>query len=82
MLCDGIDGAMEVRHCVTLLAVVFVGLGSKLFVVLILVAIEALGKLDLIDRVLPSGKVAFRAFNLGVHAFQRILRCGMFLNTE
>src|ERR1700674_1585384 len=53
------------------------GRGGELGLVLVVVAVEAASELDLVDRVFAFGDVALRAFEFGVFAFQRILRCGV-----
>jgi len=52
---DGVSGSVEVADRVAVFAAVLMGRGGELAVVLILVAIQAGGKLDFVNRILARG---------------------------
>ena len=63
---------MEISDGVTLFAAIFEGLGGKLIVVSILVAIETGGELHFINGVFAGRNVTFGALDFHVQAFERI----------
>ena len=63
MFGDGEERAVEVRHGMAILAAILVRSPCKLSVVSVLVAITAIRELNLVDRLLAGGKMAFRAFH-------------------
>ena len=62
----------EAIQVVTLLAPILIGSTGKLRIVLVLVAVHALGKLDLVLSVFAFGDVTLRTFESRVLALQRI----------
>jgi hypothetical protein len=64
---------LEALDCVALVALVLPGCASELRLVLIVMAVEAAGELDLVQRFLPLGNVASSALYFGMLALQRIL---------
>jgi len=79
---DGIVRSVEIFDGVAFLTPILVGRSGKLPVVDVLVAIGTRFEFDPIDRVLPSGEVAFGTLHLYVLALERILRAGVFFHAE
>lgn len=70
---NSVSREMKVLNGVAVLAAVLVWCGSKLPIVLVLMAIEAGRELHLIYCVFPSGQMALFAFDGNMFAFQRVL---------
>ena len=79
---DGKDRTMEVGNGMALFATILIRFARKLFVVRVFMAIQTSRELHLINCVLASGYVTFRTFDFGMHALQRVFRCGMLLYAE
>lgn len=79
---DGKDRTVEVSNGMALFATILVRFARKLFVVRILVAIEASREFHLVNCTFAGGQVTFRAFHFGMHPLQRIFRCCMVLDAE
>ncbi len=74
VLSKGERGGLETVDRMALLAPIQPRRRGKLRLVLVMMAVQAAGELDAIQRVLALGNVATRTFHFGVLAFQRILR--------
>lgn len=73
---------LESLERVTLLALIQPGRSGKLRLVLVMVAVQAAGELDLIKRFLSLRDMALRAFELRVLALKRVCGGGMRLHIE
>ena len=82
VLGDRIRGPVEILHRVAILAAILVGRGGELFVMLVLVAIQAGREFHLIDRVFARRRVAFVAGHGRVLSFQRVLRRGVLFHAK
>ena len=82
MLRDSEDRAMKIRDGVACFAAIFIGLGGKLPVVRIFVAIKASRKLHGVPRFPTRGDVTFGAFHFRMHACERIFRSRVFRHSK
>lgn len=73
---------LESLQRVALLALIQPGRSGELRLVLVVVAVQAAGELDLVKRVLPLRDMALRALEFRVLAFERVRGGGMRLHIE
>ena len=73
---------LESLQRVALLALIQPGRSGELRLVLVVVAVQAAGELDLVKRVLPLRDMALRALEFRVLAFERVCGGGMRLHIE
>lgn len=79
---DGKSRAAKISNGVAGFATIQVRSLCELSIVGVLMAIHALSKLNLKNRVCSCRRMALGAFHIGMFAQQRIRRAGMFLHSE
>ena len=72
VFCDGEERAMKIHDGVATLAAILIRSAGKLSIVRVLVTIAAVREFDFVQRFFAGWNMAFRAFHLRVHSFQRI----------
>jgi len=82
VLRDREDRLMKTAHGVARLAAIVVRRSCKLPIMRVFVAIRAVRELNFVYRVSARRQMAFRALDLCVSAFQRILRSSMFFHPK
>jgi len=82
MLRDRKQNAVEILDGVASFAAIFERGGGELTGVNVLVAVHAVGKFHFVKGGLAGGKVALRAFDLNVFAFERVARGGVLLHSK
>lgn len=82
MLGNGKQRAMEVPNRMAAFAAIIVRCSGELTSMDVFVAVHAVRKFHLVNSGLAGGNVAFRAFDLGVLAFQRVARTCVLLHPK